>query len=188
MQGQKALIFHQKYLNLCSKNEWRSCRFGMERRWVINDRMFIFGGAISLSLASCEMAPLWIRFVGPAHPIDAQSDSGEFGAQSNTLNSLSCSSFRNSFCSVAGALCWKRALSSGNTTAMKWCTWSATMFRSVVRVKVTFSWMPGPKVSQQNIAQSIRLPLPTCFSSHSASCCHVFFRQAPQTLPAILLI
>ncbi len=96
--------------------------------------------------------------------------------------------FRNSFCSVAGALCWKRALSSGNTTAMKWCTWSATMFRLVVRVKVTFSWMPGPKVSQQNIAQSIRLPSPTCFSSHSASCCHVFLRQAPQTLPAILLI
>ncbi len=29
MQGQKALGFHQKYLNLCSKDERRSYSFGM---------------------------------------------------------------------------------------------------------------------------------------------------------------
>ncbi len=28
MQGQKALGFHQKYLNLCSDDEWRCYRFG----------------------------------------------------------------------------------------------------------------------------------------------------------------
>ncbi len=39
IKGQKALGFHQKYLNLCSKDERRSYRFGTE---VINDRIFIF--------------------------------------------------------------------------------------------------------------------------------------------------
>ncbi len=42
MQGQKALRFHQKYLNLCSEDEQRSYRFGTTWRWVINDRIFIF--------------------------------------------------------------------------------------------------------------------------------------------------
>ncbi len=28
MQGQKALGFHQKYVNLCSEDKQRSCRFG----------------------------------------------------------------------------------------------------------------------------------------------------------------
>ncbi len=43
MQGQKALGFHQKYLNLCSEGEWRSYGFGTTSGWVINDRTFIFG-------------------------------------------------------------------------------------------------------------------------------------------------
>ncbi|ROI15141.1 PIH1 domain-containing protein 1 [Anabarilius grahami] len=33
---------------------------------------------------------------------------------------------------------------------------------ALVRVKVTSTWMAGPKVSKQNIAQSITLPLPDC--------------------------
>ncbi|XP_058237745.1 uncharacterized protein LOC131347599 [Hemibagrus wyckioides] len=45
---------------------------------------------------------------------------------------------------------------------MKGCTWSATMLRSVVRVKVTSIWMAGPKVSQQYTAQSMTLPPPAC--------------------------
>ncbi len=43
MQGQKALGFHQKYLNLCSKDERRSYGFRMTWGWVINDRIFFFG-------------------------------------------------------------------------------------------------------------------------------------------------
>ncbi len=35
MEGQKALEFHQKYLNLCSKDEGRSYRFGTTWGWVI---------------------------------------------------------------------------------------------------------------------------------------------------------
>ncbi len=42
MQGQKALGFHQKYLNLCSEDEWKPYRFGTTWGWVINDRFFIF--------------------------------------------------------------------------------------------------------------------------------------------------
>lgn len=66
--------------------------------------------------------------------------------------------------------CWKRP--SGYIVSMKGCTWSSTMTWLVVRVKVTFTWMAGPKVSHQNIAQRITLPPP----SQSASCCRVFTR------------
>ncbi len=41
--------FHQKYLNLCSEDEWRSYGFGTTWGWVINDRIFIFGWTIPLS-------------------------------------------------------------------------------------------------------------------------------------------
>ncbi len=37
MKGQRALRFHQKYLNLCSEDEQRTCRFGMTQGWAIND-------------------------------------------------------------------------------------------------------------------------------------------------------
>ncbi len=40
MTGQKALGFHQKYLNLCSKDEQRSFGFGKTWEWVINDIIF----------------------------------------------------------------------------------------------------------------------------------------------------
>ncbi len=43
-EGQRALFwFHQKYFNLWSEDELRSCRFGMTWGWVIKDRIFIFG-------------------------------------------------------------------------------------------------------------------------------------------------
>ncbi len=48
MQDQKALGFHQKYLNLCYEDERRSYGFGMTWGWVINDRIFIFGWTIPL--------------------------------------------------------------------------------------------------------------------------------------------
>ncbi len=47
--GLKALWFHQKYLNLCSEDEWRSYGFGTTWGWVFNDRIFIFGRTIPLS-------------------------------------------------------------------------------------------------------------------------------------------
>ncbi len=50
MQDQKALGFHQKYLNLCSEDERRSYGFEITRGCVINDRIFIFGWTIPLSL------------------------------------------------------------------------------------------------------------------------------------------
>ncbi len=45
-----ALGFHQKYLNLCSKDEWRSYWFRTTWGWVINDRMFMFGWTIPLKM------------------------------------------------------------------------------------------------------------------------------------------
>ncbi len=33
MEGQKALGFHQKYLNLCSEDERRSCHMGVSNYW-----------------------------------------------------------------------------------------------------------------------------------------------------------
>ncbi len=48
MQGQKALRFHQKYLNLCSEDERRSYEFGTTWEWVINDRILFFGLTIPL--------------------------------------------------------------------------------------------------------------------------------------------
>ncbi len=47
-EGQKALGFHQKYLNLCTEEKWRSYGFGTTWGWVINDRIFIFGLTILL--------------------------------------------------------------------------------------------------------------------------------------------
>ncbi len=47
-EGQRALRFHQKYLNLCYKDELRSYGFG--RTWghdKMNDIIFIFGWTIS---------------------------------------------------------------------------------------------------------------------------------------------
>ncbi len=56
MQGQKALWFHQKYLNLCSEDEQRCYRFGMI--WVINDRISISGWTIPLKHCLCHLE-LW---------------------------------------------------------------------------------------------------------------------------------
>ncbi len=48
MEGQRALRFHQKYLNLCSQDERRPYGFETTWAWVINDRIFIFGRTNSL--------------------------------------------------------------------------------------------------------------------------------------------
>ncbi len=69
MQCQKALGFHQKYLNLCSEDEQRSYGFGTTWGWVINDRIFIFGWTIPLTssvtrAACCDT----LVSVGPTGP------------------------------------------------------------------------------------------------------------------------
>ncbi len=53
LQGQKAIVFLQKYLNLCSKDEQRSYRFGTTWRWVIDDRILVFGWTIPLNMFQC---------------------------------------------------------------------------------------------------------------------------------------
>ncbi len=90
MQGQKALRFHQKYLNLCSEDEQRSYGFGMTWGWVINDRIFIFGWTIPLTIniihgacsqwlldstrtVPCPWSPLWYSWT------ESQSTAGSEG-------------------------------------------------------------------------------------------------------------
>ncbi len=53
MEGQRALRFHQKYLNLCSEDKRKSYGFGTTWGWVINDRIFIFEWTIPLRIALC---------------------------------------------------------------------------------------------------------------------------------------
>ncbi len=58
IQGQKALGFHQKYLNLCSEDEQRSYRFGATWGWVINDRIFNYPFNTFNSLNKSPGSPL----------------------------------------------------------------------------------------------------------------------------------
>ncbi len=61
MQGQKALGFHQNYLNLCFRDEWRSYGFGTTWGWVINDIIFIFGWTIHLILRTLHLCDIKSR-------------------------------------------------------------------------------------------------------------------------------
>ncbi len=53
MQGQKALRFHQKYLYLCYEDKRRSYMLRTTWGWVINDRTFIFGWIMTLTVPNC---------------------------------------------------------------------------------------------------------------------------------------
>ncbi len=72
MQGQKALGFHQKYLNLCSEDEWRSYGFGMTWGCVINDRIFIFGWTKPLRLLCNRPFHMWC-FVSEVQGLQSES-------------------------------------------------------------------------------------------------------------------
>ncbi len=50
-EGQRALRFKQKYLNLCSEDERRSYRFGTTSGWVINDIILISGWTNPLTIS-----------------------------------------------------------------------------------------------------------------------------------------
>ncbi len=73
IQGQKALRFHQKYLNLCSKEEWRSHRFGTTWWRVINDRIFIFGWTILLSTLTVGLMLLLLLWFQRRHDPDSRA-------------------------------------------------------------------------------------------------------------------
>ncbi len=63
MKGQRALRFHQKYLNLCSEDERRSYGFGTEWGWIIHDRIYIFGWTIPLRRFSLIRPLLFSMFI-----------------------------------------------------------------------------------------------------------------------------
>lgn len=89
--------------------------------------------------------------------------------QINTSASLLCSSnlsWTFLLCGNGTLSCWKKPWPPVNTISMKSCTWSAKPLRQVARVKVRSTWMPWPKVSQQNIAQSITSSVSCCFPLH----------------------
>ncbi len=109
MEGQQALGFHQKYLNLCSKDEQRSYRF--ETTWgsEINDRIFIFGWIITFKtfktvallddpqLCVCVwwlfMSPLFVLFDSlTAHCSSEKSSRSQkfFNKKNNKLSDLKC--------------------------------------------------------------------------------------------------
>ncbi len=52
VEGQRALVFHQKYLNLWSKDERRPHEFVLTWGEYLNDRIFIFGWTIPVRYIS----------------------------------------------------------------------------------------------------------------------------------------
>ncbi len=48
LEGQKALRFNKKYLNLCFKDERMSYKFGMTWGWITNENICILGWSITL--------------------------------------------------------------------------------------------------------------------------------------------
>ncbi len=59
-EGQRALRYHQKYLNLCSEDERRSYGFGTTSGWVINDRILIFGWTNPLNSYMCTCLCMYL--------------------------------------------------------------------------------------------------------------------------------
>ncbi len=79
MQGQKALGFYQKYLNLFSEDERNSYRFEITWWWVINNRIFIFWGELSLlDLITHTVRCIWIHIKVKISLIDTLSLSCPF--------------------------------------------------------------------------------------------------------------
>ncbi len=62
-EGQRTLRMHQKYLNLCSEDEQRSYRFGTAWGWVINNRTFIFGWTIPVSIYIYIYIYIYLYFI-----------------------------------------------------------------------------------------------------------------------------
>ncbi len=106
MEGQIALRFHQKYLNLCSEDERRSYGFGTTWGWVINDRFFILGWTNPLRFRGWHLATRTFRSL---HRFSMGFRSGDWLGHSRTLM---CFFLSHSF--VALAMCFG-SLSCWNT-------------------------------------------------------------------------
>ena len=122
---------------------------------------------------NCEIGPPWIRLVFSAHPSHVW-DLGTFKPRS-TLWSLChlVPTTVNSFCIETGYIIQQR-------TQMAW-----TFACGVQHCKnQTFTWMPGPKVTQQSIALRTTLPLSACIPPIS----HLYsLLQVPALNPMSLL-
>ncbi len=64
IHDQKALRFHQKNLNLCSEDEWRSYGFGSTWGWVFNYRILIFRWTIPLRQAKNKYKYIFLNCFG----------------------------------------------------------------------------------------------------------------------------
>lgn len=97
----------------------------------------------------CELGPPWIWLVLPAHPQMLD------GTETWVIEPLP-----NNVCSVAGRIILLPGLQ-----------------QCLVRVKVTSTGMPGPKVSQQKtLPRASHTASTGLLSSHSASWCHLLPR------------
>ncbi len=117
-----------------------------------------------LSPTGCEVEHLCIGFVGPAHPIDAQSDwnLGNLETMKQTPWTLSCSSdnFWNIFavfCPNERGHCYQRTPLCHEGGGM----WFTTIFRSMVHVKdphASTQGFPAEHWPDHNTAFVILLP------------------------------
>lgn len=101
-----------------------------------------------------------IGSVGLTHPIDAQSDSdlGNLKAKTSWTFCHAPQTIPEHFYSVCGKVyLLKEATSIMEHHCHEGRKWSVTIFRCVLCVKVTSTWMSKPKVSQQNTDKSITL-------------------------------
>ncbi len=120
---------------LCCQNSSEASRHGLHKTtervlWYLAPR---HQQQILVSPASCVVEPRgsWIRFVGPAQPIDGLRSGGIWRPRQHPeLFVMFLKPFLNKLCSVAGCIILlKEAIPSGNTIAIEECTWSATVFR-----------------------------------------------------------
>ncbi len=85
MQGQKALRFHKKYLNLCSEDEQRFYGFGTTWEWVLRDRIKIFGWTIPLK-GQIGLCMIWYKLTANSFPFfpSTRSSYGTLQARSDS--------------------------------------------------------------------------------------------------------
>lgn len=65
--------------------------------------------------------------------------------------------------------CWKTPLISGDTVCYE-CSWPKSMLGYVLHSRVTSTWMPEPKVCQQNIAQNMPIYIKLHWSLFQTDC------------------
>lgn len=130
--------------------------------WSVTQRHYRRGWEFFLwEMWKCKFVPLAVQLISMIHLLDPSQDRNrtclitvlQYSLQ--RMQPLNCDTANVILCAFSH---WKWP--SGNTVSMKECTWSLTIFRQLVRVKVIPTWMAGPKISLQTIAQSTILLLP----------------------------